>query len=108
MKLYDALVAPEPEEWLALDEQERLQLIRDFHGRIRAPVPRAARETRAFTHAIIENLLAGEDGPAMHRVLERLIREGLDRHEAIHAIGCVLLNEMTDAVHGDCSFSVEN
>jgi hypothetical protein len=73
MDIYDALVAPEPGEWLALDEQEHLQLIRDFHRRIRAPVSRAARETHALTHAIIENLLAGEDGPAMHRTLERLL-----------------------------------
>jgi len=32
---YDPLEAPDPEEWLELDEHERIELVRDYHGRAR-------------------------------------------------------------------------
>ena len=35
MQHYDPLDAPDREEWLALDEQERIALARDYHGRAR-------------------------------------------------------------------------
>jgi hypothetical protein len=34
MQRYDPDEAPDAEEWLALDEQERIELVRDYH---RAP-----------------------------------------------------------------------
>jgi hypothetical protein len=33
MQRYDPLKAPDPEEWLALNEQERIELARDYHRR---------------------------------------------------------------------------
>ena len=32
---YDPLEAPEPEEWLAIDEPERIRLALDYHRRAR-------------------------------------------------------------------------
>jgi hypothetical protein len=87
MRRYDPAVAPDPSEWLALDEQERIDLVRRFHRRARLKMPNAT--LHAAFHAIVENQLTSSDS-RVHSTLERLIAEGLDRHEAIHAIGSVL------------------
>ena len=52
MQHYDPLDAPDCEEWLALDEQERIALARDYHGRARIRVPNVA--VHAAVHAIVE------------------------------------------------------
>ena len=94
MQHYDPLDAPDCEEWLALDEQERIALARDYHGRARIRVPNVA--VHAAVHAIVETQIAlGDETPA-RRTAQRLMDEGLDRHEAIHAIGSVLVEFMTD------------
>jgi hypothetical protein len=96
MQHYDPLDAPDCEEWLALDEQERIALARDHHGRARIHVPNVA--VHAAVHAIVETQIAlGEETPA-RRTAQRLMDEGLDRHEAIHAIGSVLVEFMTDLI----------
>ena len=38
MRHYDPLEAPEPEEWLALDEAERNRLAERYHRRLLAPL----------------------------------------------------------------------
>jgi hypothetical protein len=90
-------VAPDPEEWLELDEQERIDLVRDYHRGARIRVPNAL--VHATLHAIVENQIAlGDETPA-RRTAQRLMDEGLDRHEAIHAIGWVLVEFMADLVN---------
>ena len=50
----------------------------------------------AAMHSIVETLIAlGDETPA-RRTAQRLVDEGLDRHEAIHAIGSALVEFMTD------------
>jgi hypothetical protein len=57
-------------------------------------VPNVA--VHAAVHAIVETQIAlGDETPA-RRTAQRLMDEGLDRHEAIHAIGSVLVEFMTD------------
>jgi len=57
-------------------------------------VPNVA--VHAAMHAIVETLIAlGDEAPA-RRTAQPLMDEGLDRHEAIHAIGSVLVEFMTD------------
>jgi hypothetical protein len=36
---YDPLKAPDAKEWLALDEDERMQLVIDYHVRARVELP---------------------------------------------------------------------
>jgi hypothetical protein len=85
---YDPLEAPDPEEWLELDEQERIDLVRDYHRRAGISLPNET--MHATVHAIVEAQIAlGDETPA-GRVAQRLMGEGLDRHDAIHAIGAVL------------------
>ena len=94
MQRYNPLVSPDPEEWLALGEQERIDLARDYHRKARIRLPNA--KVHATVHAIVETQIAlGDETPA-RRTAQRLMDAGLDRHEAIHAIGWVLIQFMSD------------
>ena len=92
---YDPLAAPEPESWLELDEQERIALVQAQHESSRVELPNAT--LHAVMHTIVENQLAME----VHEVqetLDRLLAEGLDRHDALHAIGSVLAEQIWGAM----------
>jgi hypothetical protein len=94
MQRYDPLEAPDPEEWLALDEQERIDLVLNYHRKARIRLPNA--KVHAIVHAMVETQIALEDETPARRTAQRLMDEGLDRHEAIHAIGWVLIEFMSD------------
>ena len=84
--------------WLALDESERMQLVGRYHRRHRIRLPNET--IHAVVHVIVENQVAlGDEFPAK-AVLLRLMKEGLDRHEAIHAIGSVLSEEFFVVMSG--------
>ena len=88
MNRYDALKAPNPQQWLAAVEQHRINLVEDFHRRERIDLPNA--QIHAVVHVIVENQIAlAEDVPV--RTLKRLQQEGLDRHDAIHAMAMVMM-----------------
>jgi hypothetical protein len=74
--------------WLALDESERMRLVARYHRRKRIRLPNET--IHAAAHVIVENQVALGDSFPAKAVLFRLMNEGLDRHEAIHAIGSVL------------------
>jgi hypothetical protein len=94
MLRYDPHEAPDPEEWLALDEQERIDLARDYHRSAGIRVPNAT--LHATLHAIVEAQIALGDKTPARRTAQRLMEGGLDRHEAIHAIAMVLVEHMGD------------
>jgi hypothetical protein len=93
---YDPLKAPEPKEWLAIDEAERIQLAQDYHRRARFCLPNE--KLHAVFHVVVENQIALGDEIPVESSLQRLMAEGLDRHEAIHAIASVLAEFMHDLV----------
>ena len=95
MDQYDPHVAPDPEDWLALDEGERILLVEEHHRDTRAPLPRSGRRLHASMHVVVENQLALADEPVV-RALDRLVREGLSRHDAVHAIGSVVAEGIYD------------
>jgi hypothetical protein len=95
MGQYDPDVVPDPKEWLALDEGERMLLVEKHHRRARTDLPNAT--LHATFHVIVENQLAENDEPVV-RALARLIQEGLSRHDAIHAIGAVLAEHIFDTL----------
>jgi hypothetical protein len=94
MQRYDPLEAPDAQEWLALDEQERIDLVLNYHRKARIRLPNA--KVHALVHAMVETQIALEDETPARRTAQRLMDEGLDRHEAIHAIGWVLIEFMSD------------
>jgi hypothetical protein len=98
MKHYDPLKPPDPEQWRSLDEQTQLQLVQDYHRRARIRLPRAT--LHAVIHVVVENqILLGDETP-VRRTVQRLISEGLDRHESIHAVGSVLAGHINDLLRG--------
>ncbi len=98
MEQYDPLQTPDPAEWQALDEQERIDLILEYHQNQNVELPNEI--LHAASHAIIENQLALDVEP-VGETLNRLMNEGLDRHEAIHAIGSVLAGNIFNFMQGN-------
>lgn len=90
---YDPFVEPDPDQWLALDEEERIDLVMAYHRRAGTRFPR--QKVHALFHVIVESQIADAVLPVRGTV-ERLMAEGLDRHEAIHAVGSVLAGHMND------------
>lgn len=93
MKRYDPEHAPNPEQWLALDEQTRILLVEEHHRAARIKLPNL--KAHAVFHAIVENQIA-ENTESVVRALARLRAEGLSRHDALHAIASVLAEHIHD------------
>jgi hypothetical protein len=94
---YDASKAPDPENWLELDEQERIDLVIEYHRRNHLPMGGSAK-LHGAAHVIVENQIALGDPPAVREAHARLMSEGLDRHDAVHAVGSVVMGIVFDAV----------
>jgi hypothetical protein len=90
---YDPLNPPDPVEWMALDSEARVALVRAYHHSIG---DRGENEQLHCTlHAIVENQVAMD--ATMEPVRERLrqlMAQGLDRHHAVHAIAIVVSRHM--------------
>lgn len=99
MDHYDPEIAPAPQEWLALDEGERVLQVEQFHRVARIRLPKSARRLHATIHVIVENQLALDDQAIVRSTLNRLMQDGLTRHDAVHAIGSVLAEHMYDFLH---------
>lgn len=93
MNRYDPEHTPNPEQWLALDEQIRIQLVEEHHRAARIKLPNL--KAHAAFHAIVENQIA-ENTESVVRAMARLTTEGLSRHEALHAIASVLADHIHD------------
>jgi hypothetical protein len=97
---YDPLIAPEPSAWLALPDAERLRRVEAYHENVE-PKPTSAKPPNAKLHSVVhvtvENQLAEGFGPTV-RAMARLHAGGLDRHEALHAIGTVLSHHIFGAM----------
>lgn len=85
---YSPYRAPDSAQWLAADEEDKIALVLSYHRRRRIRLP--ALKAHSALHVIAENQVAMGDSYIARGVLSRLIEEGLDRHEAIHAIASVL------------------
>jgi hypothetical protein len=91
MDEYDPENAPDPETWLELDDSERIQLVVEQHVEADDECPNL--EVHAIIHAIVENQIAmGLESTT--ETMERLQREGLTRHDALHAVGSVVAEHM--------------
>lgn len=94
MERYDPLKAPDATEWLGTDEGERIERVRRYHRHAAVRLPNA--RLHAAMHVVVENQVAMGDALPVGRTVDRLQAEGLDRHEAIHAVGSVLAGRMYD------------
>jgi hypothetical protein len=101
---YEANDQPHSATWLELDESERVDAVMEYHRRAKVELENL--KLHAMTHVVVENQVALGEATPVPATLNRLMQEGLDRHEAIHAIGSILMSIVFDvfqepAVGGD-------
>lgn len=94
---YDPESAPDPNDWLALPENERIRVVRSYHAARKLSAP--SMKAHAALHVVIENQLASGYGPSK-RAVARLLSDGLSRHEAIHAVASVVTQFIYESTQG--------
>ncbi|MEM1347799.1 MAG: DUF1841 family protein [Myxococcota bacterium] len=83
------------EAWMALDDAKKIELITAFHEQeTDHPLPENM-DLHARIHCIVEDQVAADEG--VRGELERLVVDGLSRHNALHALGNVALEHITAA-----------
>lgn len=105
-KRYDPLRALKPNEWLALDEDERIECVARFHKTARLPMPNYT--VHAAFHAVVESQAAMGAETPLAEVIARLMSEGLDRREAMHAVGAVFAKFYFNVAKGQTGADVES
>ena len=98
VKRYDPNDPPNPDEWLAIDEALRIDMVSSYHRGAGVRLPSLG--SHSTIHVIIENQLAAAE-PVVVETLERLQRDGLNQHDAIHAIGSVLAVHLYELMKGE-------
>ncbi len=103
---YDPTTGPDPEWWLGLDEAERIDLVIEHHESPEDWHPELPNVyAHAALHAVVENQVALNEPPVVAATLERLQKQGLTRHDALHAIAYVLFQQMGGVLEGGKPFS---
>jgi hypothetical protein len=101
---YSTATAPEPAEWLALDDTVKVEAVEQHH-RLLATHPNVPNtRLHALMHVIVENQLASGDPPEVQETLERFSQAGRTRHEAIHAIGSVMAEAIWNITRNKTAF----
>ncbi|MFP4379541.1 MAG: hypothetical protein ACLFUS_03480 [Candidatus Sumerlaeia bacterium] len=93
MEYYDANEAQDPKVWDNVDEGEAIDAVLEYHMLIDdTDMPNLM--LHATIHTTVEQQAAlGDEFPVAAKI-EQLMGEGLSRHEAIHAIGSVLVDQL--------------
>jgi hypothetical protein len=98
MNTYDPDTFQPSGEWLEIDEGERMELVSSYHRRHKIKLPNP--QLHAVIHVVVENQIAlGET--VVVKTLTRLQGEGLSRHDALHAIGSVLAENLYSLMRED-------
>lgn len=92
---YNPEKQPDSGEWLAMPEGERIRSVSTHHMMNRERSGNA--KAHAAIHVIVENQVAMGFGPTV-RAFERLQKQGLSRHDCVHAVGSVLSEYMFSAL----------
>ena len=98
MFAYDPNKQPESKAWLDLPEAERMAAVERHHKAARIKLPNA-RGHAAF-HVMVENQIADGYDPTI-RAIARLVQEGLTRHDAVHAIGSAISEQLFEAMKAE-------
>lgn len=96
---YDPSRDPDPLTWQRTPDAERVAAVERAHQ----PPPRrhppiANLRLHAAVHVTVESQLATDAPPEVRRTLSRLMRAGLSRHEALHAVGEVAAEALARVV----------
>ncbi|WP_119395667.1 hypothetical protein [Salinibius halmophilus] len=85
MDAYNPDTAIGANAWLALDETQRIDLVEAYHRPIERGMDDDALKMHSLLHVIVENQLA-EGLELIEQTVARLGRQGLSRHESVHAV----------------------
>ncbi len=96
---YDPNHPPDPQRWLRTDEEQRREIIQRYHRRIGFHAP--SETAHVLAHLVVENQAAAGDETPVSATLLRLMDEGVDRHEALHAVGNVLMWHLNQLLRGE-------
>src|SRR5699024_11038706 len=96
---YNPSNQPNPQEWLALDEAERINLVLAYHNQAEDDMEGVY--LHSTIHAVIEYQAALGDNYPVKATLDRLMKEELSRHDAIHAVGSVLIKYLWEVGTGE-------
>ena len=97
---YDPSIEPDKDAWLEATESERLSAVLEFHENSNDSLDESALNIHSSIHVIVENQLAmGVE--LLPETMEKLMRQGLDRHEAIHAIGAIMCEDINEILRGE-------
>jgi hypothetical protein len=69
-----------------------------YHRKRKIKLPN--RRLHAAMHVIVENQVATNQPPTARPALRRLVKGGINRHEAVHAIGSVLSRTIYSLLKG--------
>lgn len=90
---YDPSVQPNKEQWLESTEEQRVALVKEYHELNNESLDEEALTAHFAVHVIVENQLAmGVE--LLPETVAKLTRQGLSRHEAIHAIGAIVVEDV--------------
>jgi len=94
---YNPLSTPNAKRWLAEDDAEKMDRVMRSHRR--EGLDASQLRAHAVLHTIVENQIAIGDDIPVAEAMDRLMAEGLDRHEAIHAVASKLTEHLWDILH---------
>lgn len=101
MQKYDPMLEPASKRWDALDDDERISAVMEYHQKAGIELP--DEYTHALLHVVVENQIALGDETPVEAAFHRLLDQNLDRHDAIHAIASVLVSHICELMHGEDS-----
>jgi hypothetical protein len=100
MNDYDPSIEPDKQSWLEATEGERIAVVTAFHEKHDKKLDRKALIIHSAVHVVVENQLAlGVE--LLPETVARLIRQGLSRHEAIHAVGAIISGDILGIIRGE-------
>jgi hypothetical protein len=102
---YDPETEPAADVWNAIDEAERSLIVQAWHEAAGVSVPKM--RLHATLHTIVENQIAMGNETPVAQAIRRLMDEGLSRHDALHAVGDVMMQSMMSAMRDPTATSAE-
>jgi len=89
MDTYNPDKKMKPKTWLSLDEDEQQELIEEYVQTEELDLGEVSFSLHAAAHAMVETQLAMDEKETVN-AYNRLIRQGLKRHETLHALAAVI------------------
>ena len=83
--------------WLALDENEQQELVEEYVQTEEEAIGDASFSLHAAAHCMVETQLAMDEKETVE-AYNRLIRQGLKRHDTLHALGAIIFEGVYESM----------